>query len=77
VAKPGQAVRLLKGVGKAASGDRAVMGSASEATGLDCHEKPLSDEPKVPVPQTDTGGPVEDTKANGKTLVKELGNLTP
>ena len=29
----------------------------------------------VPVPQTDTGRQVEDTKANGRTLVKELGKM--
>jgi hypothetical protein len=42
-----------------------------------CQEKPLSDEFLVPVPQTDTGRRVEYTKANGRTFVKELGNLAP
>jgi hypothetical protein len=42
-----------------------------------CREKPLSVETQVPVPQTDTGRRVENTKANGRTLVKELGKLTP
>ena len=42
-----------------------------------CPENPLSVDPLVPVPQTDTGRRVEYTKANGETLVKELGNLTP
>ena len=36
-----------------------------------------SSETRVPVPQTDTGGWVEYTKATGITLVKELGNMTP
>ena len=40
-------------------------------------EKPLSVETQLPVPQTDTGRWVEDTKANGRTLVKELGKLAP
>jgi hypothetical protein len=40
-------------------------------------EKPLSDETLVTVPQTDTGRWVEYTKAIGRTLVKELGNLAP
>ena len=40
-------------------------------------EKPLSEEAIVPVPQTDTGRRVENTKANGRTLVKELGKLAP
>ena len=40
-------------------------------------EKPLSDEVPLPVPQTDTGGQVEDTKVNEETFVKELGKLTP
>jgi hypothetical protein len=54
------------------------MGSGNaEVTEPSCQEKPLSDETLVPVPQTDTGGRVEDTKANGRTFVKELGKLTP
>jgi hypothetical protein len=40
-------------------------------------EKPLSDDPLVTVPQTDTGRRVENTKANGRTIVKEFGKLTP
>ena len=40
-------------------------------------EKPLSDELWSPVPQTDTGGQVEQTKANERTLVKELGKMEP
>ena len=31
----------------------------------------------VTVPQTDSGGQVENTKALERTLVKELGKLTP
>jgi hypothetical protein len=31
----------------------------------------------VTVPQTDTGGRVENTKVIGRTLVKELGKITP
>ena len=42
-----------------------------------CQENPLSEEAGVTVPQTDTGGQVEDTKANGRTFIKELGKLTP
>jgi hypothetical protein len=42
-----------------------------------CREKLLSDEVQVPVPQTDTGRRVENTKANGETLVKELGKMAP
>ena len=30
-----------------------------------------------PVPQTDTGRQEEDSKANGRRVVKELGKLTP
>ena len=40
-------------------------------------EKPLSDEALAPVPQTDTGRQVEYTQGNGRTLVKELGKMTP
>ena len=32
---------------------------------------------KAPVPQTDTGSQEEDSKANGRKVVKELGKLTP
>ena len=32
---------------------------------------------KAPVPQTDTGSQEEDSKANGRRVVKELGKLTP
>ena len=35
------------------------------------------DEVLVTVPQTDTGGQVENTKALERTQVKELGKLTP
>ena len=31
----------------------------------------------VPVPQTDTGSQEEDSKANGRRVVKELGIMTP
>ena len=42
-----------------------------------CQEKPLSDEAVVSVPQTDSGRWVENTKGIGRTLVKELGKITP
>jgi hypothetical protein len=31
----------------------------------------------VPVPETDTGGQVENTKGSERTLSKELGKMTP
>ena len=31
----------------------------------------------VPVPQTDTGGQVENTKVIERTIVKELGKIVP
>ena len=36
-----------------------------------------SSEIRVPVPQTDTGRRVENTKGIGRTLVKELGKIDP
>ena len=39
-------------------------------------EKPLG-RTRVPVPQTDTGGQVEDTKVIEITIVKELGKIAP
>ena len=32
---------------------------------------------RVPVLQTDTGSQEENSKANGRSVVKELGKLTP
>ena len=32
---------------------------------------------RVPVPQTDAGGRGENPKTNERTLVKELGKMTP
>jgi hypothetical protein len=43
---------------------------------LDGREKPLA-RCVVSVPQTDTGGQVEQTQVDGRPLVKELGKLTP
>ena len=40
-------------------------------------EKPLSFSQRVTVPQTDTGGQVENTKALERTQEKELGKLIP
>ena len=36
-----------------------------------------SSETRAPVPQTDTGRRVENTKGNGRTLLKELGKIDP
>ena len=41
-----------------------------------CQEKPLV-KLQVPVPITDTGGQEEYSKVSGRTLVKELGKMTP
>ena len=40
-------------------------------------EKPLSIRHYLSVPQTDTGGQVENTQALERTQVKELGKITP
>ena len=40
-------------------------------------ENPLSVRYCVTVPQTDTGGQVENTKALERTRVKELGKMAP
>ena len=42
----------------------------------DCQEKLLA-RPKAPVPQTDTGRQGENPKVRGRTLVKELGKMSP
>lgn len=41
-----------------------------------CQEKPLARD-QVPVPQTDTGSQDENSKVSERTLVKELGKMTP
>ena len=41
-----------------------------------CREKLLARD-GAPVPQTDTGSRVENTKVSERTLVKELGKITP
>ena len=41
-----------------------------------CREKLLARE-NIPVPQTDTGSRVENTKVSERTLVKELGKMAP
>ncbi len=49
----------------------------AEVAEPDCREKLLSVDIYPTVPQTDTGRRVENTQANGRTLVKELGKLAP
>ena len=44
---------------------------------MDVAEKSQRRSFDLTVPQTDTGRQVEDTKVFERTLVKELGNLTP
>ena len=43
---------------------------------LCCQEKPLASH-APPVPQTDSGDQVENTKAIEQTMVKELGKMPP
>ena len=49
---------------------------STEARDLTLPRKASSEE-QVPVPQTDTGRRGENTKARERTLVKELGKITP
>jgi len=42
-----------------------------------CQEKYLNFEAMLPVPQTDTGRQVENTKVNERTFVKEFGKIDP
>jgi hypothetical protein len=73
-----QAVRLKMRQIPSSQG-RAVMGrelKVPKHRNLHCQEKPLA-RGEVPVPQTDTGRQGEHPKTLGKTLVKELGKMTP
>ena len=61
---------------------RAVTGSPGFARGEGVRTMPPRKAPKRwipswPVPQTDTGGQVEQTKARGRNHVKELGKPAP
>jgi hypothetical protein len=70
----------MMGVGKSAPGAEdamAVLREQPQVSRPNCPEKPLSDEGRVLVPQSDTGRRVEDTQANGRTFVKEFGKLAP
>ena len=44
---------------------------------MDGGEKSFAYISRVPVLQTDTGSQEEDSKAIGRSVVKELGKLTP
>jgi hypothetical protein len=44
---------------------------------LSFQEKSLSSRYHRTVPETDTGGQVENTKAHERTQVKELGKIAP
>ena len=66
--------------GKSATRGEGVMAKPRKADkwlSPSSQEKPLSDELRSPVPQTDTGGQVEKTKVSERTLVKELGKIEP
>jgi hypothetical protein len=65
----GQLPHLRQVVGK--------VSSEANSVALSLQENLLRDFQILSVPQTDTGRQVENTKANGRTLVKELGKLTP
>ena len=73
----GQAVRLTRSEVRVlrlgCDGDRKLVGKL-----LNSHwrEKLLGSE-SMPVPQTDTGRRGENPKTSGRTLVKELGKMTP
>jgi hypothetical protein len=56
--------------------EEAVVMAKSDGLMPDCREKRLA-RAGATVPQTDTGGLVEYTKVDERTLVKELGKLVP
>ena len=76
--EPVQAVRLVCSEVRIPKGG-AVMGSEKQVVK---HVNPGWQEKalvmlRVPVPQTDAGGRGENPKTNGRTIVKELGKMTP
>ena len=50
---------------------------SSEGREAGSREKLLAKIPQRPVPQTDTGGQVEQTEASERTVAKELGKTVP
>jgi hypothetical protein len=66
-------VRVLSSRGHFSGVSRGVGSTSKRRTG---HENPARS-PYSTVPQTDTGGRVEDTKAFEITIVKELGKMAP
>ena len=66
----GSEVRLLR------LGCEAERNKVAKSTSSHWREKLLVN-PKAPVPETDAGGRGENPETNGRTLVKELGKMTP
>lgn len=62
-------------------GGRRPRAARPTAFDLEAQENPAAKSPlgtiRRPVPQSDTGVPGENPKAFGRTLVKELGKMTP
>jgi hypothetical protein len=72
--RPGKA-EPLSGWGWQAVNDRDAGGQPQKSVAPGAEKSPAHAESNPPVPQTDTGRRVEDTKANGRTRVKELGKI--
>ena len=66
--------RAVKGParGRGRDGDRKGVGKPAERV-----PRKAAMALAAPVPQTDTGGQGEDPKAGGRSVVKELGKMTP
>ena len=56
--------------------DVALLESAKSTVSM-LPRKTSKDMLQVPVPRTNTGGQVENTKVSERTMVKELGKMTP
>ena len=56
--------------------DVALLESAKSTVSM-LPRKTSKDMLQVPVPRTNTGGQVENTKVSERTMVKELGKITP
>ena len=71
------ACRRLAGKSTSKSPRQSIEVLRNRSDWMDFQEKPLSFSLTATVPQTDTGGRVEYTKALERTREKELGKLTP
>ena len=66
--------QMLNSITLSCDGERSLV---AKLVTSHCQEKLLAFKHTLPVPQTDTGSQDENSKVSERTLVKELGKMTP